>query len=297
MLQRFHLRDGLAAFPSALRGAAVAIGNFDGLHRGHQHVFAQLKRLAATQNGPAIALTFEPHPRAFFAKSAPPLRLSDVAAKARVAKAIGLDGMVVLHFDQALSEIEPADFVQRILIEAIGCSAVVVGENFRFGRKRAGDVAYLAQQGRQFGFSVAAAELLTEAGAAISSTRIREALCEGNLAEANRLLGYSWFTSVTIVGAQSAAQDRLCLHTNGIARLLEGHFAVRGSLGGWPIEGLVETHPDCPGNLQITWADQLPTGKDVSATLAFLARIEDQPAKSNHWSAKPALLDHAIGFA
>lgn len=296
MQHKFHLCDGLAQFPRSLRGAAVVIGNFDGLHRGHQHVFAQLKRLAAARNVPAIALTFEPHPRAFFAKGGPLLRLTDVAAKARVAKAIGLDGMVVLHFDQTLSEIEPAEFVQRILTGVMGCTVVVVGDNFRFGRKRTGDVTYLEGAGQAAGFCVAAAELLTDDGAPISSTRVRQALTAGNLAEANRLLGYSWFTPVKVAPAGTQA-DRLSLHTTGTARLLQGHFAVRGSLGDWPVEGLAETHPDSPGKLRITWADHVPSGADVTATLAFLARIEDQgKVFPLPCAPTPTSLDRAIGL-
>ena len=124
----FHYCEDTAAIPALLRGAVVAIGNFDGFHRGHQRVMRTLLGMAKQRNRPAIVLTFEPHPRDFFALGEPLFRLTDRTSKRMLAKAMGLDGLVVLDFDQALSEIEPEDFVRRILVENLACSSVVVGE-------------------------------------------------------------------------------------------------------------------------------------------------------------------------
>ncbi|WDR06613.1 hypothetical protein PSQ90_03885 [Devosia rhodophyticola] len=130
--------SNLDAVPDAMRGAMVAIGNFDGFHRGHQHVMETLKTRAAEQGVPAIVLTFEPHPRDVFAPEPFMFRLTDGDAKARLAKALGLDGIVVMTFDRDFSQIEAEDFVSRFLVKALAVSGVIVGSDFHFGRGRRG---------------------------------------------------------------------------------------------------------------------------------------------------------------
>jgi len=199
------LGDGL---PSSLRGAHVAIGNFDGMHRGHQAVIAATLDRARAEGRPALALTFEPHPRTFFGAGEPVFRLTPPAAKARLAAALGLDGLVVAPFDAALAGLTAEDFVARILVEGLGITAATVGWDFHFGRGRTGSPAFLSEAGRRHGFAVDVVEPHTaEDGELVSSSRIRAALEAGDLAEASGLLGYRWFVEGTVVGGDRRGRD------------------------------------------------------------------------------------------
>ena len=133
--------------PGALRGAVVAIGNFDGVHRGHRAVIATALDRAATLGRPAAALTFEPHPRGFFRPDEPLFRLTDERSKLRLLAATGLDGAIVLHFDAALARLSAEDFIARILLERLAVSGVVIGFDFHFGLNRQGSPDFLVAQG------------------------------------------------------------------------------------------------------------------------------------------------------
>ena len=176
--------------PEALKRSVVAIGNFDGIHRGHQEVIAKAGRLAHELEGPQAVLTFEPHPRSFFAPDAPPFRLTPFRIKARLIEALGVDLLVALHFDEALSHLSAEDFAHRVLGEGLGARHVVVGDNFRFGHKRQGDAALLRQSGREHGFDVSAiSRIRGPGGDPYSSSLIREYLAQGNPTRAALLLG------------------------------------------------------------------------------------------------------------
>jgi riboflavin kinase/FMN adenylyltransferase len=177
--------------PTALKGGAVAIGNFDGLHRGHEHLIALAREEAARRGGPAGVLTFEPHPRRLFRPDDPPFRLSPFRMKMRRLAELGLDYAVVLHFDAAFASTTAETFVGDILQAGLGVAHVTVGEDFRFGHKRGGDVALM----RAAGIDVTAAfAVRDETAAPISSSRIRTLLSEGNPRDAARLLGRVWET-------------------------------------------------------------------------------------------------------
>ncbi|MDO8359936.1 MAG: hypothetical protein Q7T08_07840, partial [Devosia sp.] len=182
--------NSLDAVPAALRGAFVAIGNFDGVHRGHQSVLTTLKARAAQAGVPAMVLTFEPHPRDVFAPAPFMFRLTDGDAKARLAEAFGLDAIAVLNFDRAFSQIEAEDFVSRFLVDALNVTGVIVGADFHFGRQRRGTPTFLKASGEAQGFAVETLDLMDEGDEVISSSRIRAALSEGAVTAANRLLGY-----------------------------------------------------------------------------------------------------------
>src|SRR3954467_4850052 len=139
---------------AALRAAVVALGNFDGVHRGHVHVIGTAQARAATLGRPAAALTFEPHPRVFFNPDEPLFRLTDERNKLRLFAATGLDGAVVMTFDAALAGLTADEFVDRILVERLGVSGVVVGFDFHFGKKRSGSPAFLTTAGLEHGFTV-----------------------------------------------------------------------------------------------------------------------------------------------
>ena len=194
--------------PGPLRGAQVAIGNFDGMHRGHQAVLEATLDRARAAGRPALALTFEPHPRSLFAPGQPVFRLTPPAAKARLARALGLDGLVVARFDAALAMLSAEDFVAEILIERLGLAGATIGWDFHFGKGRTGSPAFLDGAGRRHGFSVDVVEPhLAEDGERVSSSRIRAALQAGDLAEATGLLGYRWFVQGEIVGGDRRGRD------------------------------------------------------------------------------------------
>ncbi len=168
------------------RGASVAIGNFDGVHLGHQHVID----LARRADSPLGILTFEPHPREFFARDASPFRLMNAEAKANRLEKLGVDILYELPFNRALSELEAEAFARDILSEGLGLTHVVVGADFCFGKGRIGTAKGLVEFGKRFGFDVTIAELLAGQSGAVSSTAIRTALSDGLPRDAAKMLGH-----------------------------------------------------------------------------------------------------------
>jgi riboflavin kinase/FMN adenylyltransferase len=240
--RRFVRLDGLDAVPAGLRGALVAIGSFDGFHRGHQYVLERLKSRAAAEGRPAMVLTFEPHPRDVFAPTPFMFRLTPAAAKARLAEAVGLDGIVIMPFSRDLSRIDAEDFVSRFLVEALKVAGVVVGADFHFGRDRGGTPAFLREAGARHGFSVDTLDLLPEGAEPVSSSRIRAALGQGDVATANALLGYHWFIEGEVVSGDRRGRE-LGFPTANITApvgfgLAQGVYAVRGLLEGRRLDGV-----------------------------------------------------------
>jgi riboflavin kinase/FMN adenylyltransferase len=226
----------LDAVPAGLRGGVVAIGNFDGLHRGHADLLRLAVAEARRRGVPTLALTFEPHPRSFFRPEAPVFRLTSLAAKARVAGALGIDALVVARFDRALSEMSAGAFVDRVLIGRLNASEVVVGRDFRFGKGRAGSPATLAEAGADAGFAVTVADVVLAAdGLPVSSSAVREALSAGDIARANDLLGHRWFVAGTVVPGDRRGRE-LGFPTANLGlppdcRLRHGIYAVRVTVG------------------------------------------------------------------
>jgi riboflavin kinase / FMN adenylyltransferase len=172
------------------RGASVAIGNFDGVHLGHQAVIGLARDQAARLAAPLGVVTFEPHPREVFAPCAPPFRLMNAEAKAHRLEKLGVARLYELNFNKALSVLSPQDFARNVITEGLGLAHVVVGEDFCFGKGRAGTAEDLARLGREMGFGVTITPLLETGGVEVSSTRIREALTEGRPRDAARMLGH-----------------------------------------------------------------------------------------------------------
>ncbi|WP_339951349.1 bifunctional riboflavin kinase/FAD synthetase [uncultured Albimonas sp.] len=168
------------------RGASAAMGNFDGVHRGHASVID----LARAPGAPLGVVTFEPHPREVFAPDAPPFRLMNAAARRHRLAKLGVDVCVELAFDRAMAALSADEFAREILSRRLGLSRVVVGEDFRFGKGREGDAAMLAELGEKYGFEAIAAPMVEGPGGRVSSTAIREALSEGDPVAAARMLGH-----------------------------------------------------------------------------------------------------------
>ncbi|HEX2255431.1 MAG TPA: bifunctional riboflavin kinase/FAD synthetase [Afifellaceae bacterium] len=191
------------AAPPEWRGGVVAIGNFDGVHLGHQAVLEAARTEGTHLRAPAIALTFEPHPRSFFVPERPLFRLTPAPLKAALAAAVGLRGMLVLPFDASLARTEAESFVQEVLIGRLALRHAVVGFDFHFGHQRRGTPSFLQHAGLASGFSVTVVREIDADGEAVSSTRVREALEKGDLAAANRLLGWTWSMSGEVVHGEA----------------------------------------------------------------------------------------------
>ena len=180
-------------FPASLRGGVVALGNFDGVHYGHQKVIGTAKSLAEAAGVACGVMSFEPHPRELFDVCKESFRLTPFRIKARLIEALGLDFLLMQRFDREFASHTAEEFVVQVLVAGLGVSHVVVGYDYVFGRGRGGDVAFLKEAADRYGFGVTCLEpAMTEDGAIYSSTRIREALVSGRPREAARLLGRSW---------------------------------------------------------------------------------------------------------
>ena len=178
-----------AVLPAAARGAVLAIGNFDGVHLGHRAVLEAARRRAAVEGALWGALTFEPHPRELLSPESAPARLTPFALKAALIRALGADLLIVLPFDRALAALAPEAFVAEVLAARIGARAVATGVDFRFGHRRAGDVATLARAGARHGIAVEPVEPVEVEGERCSSTAVRAHLEAGRVDRAARLLG------------------------------------------------------------------------------------------------------------
>lgn len=229
-----------------LAGAVVAIGNFDGVHRGHAAVIARAKALADRLGHPAAVLTFEPHPADFFAGRSVIFRLTPEPAKALTLARLGLDGMIVLSFDAALAALTAEQFVADILVRRLGVSGVVIGYDFHFGKARQGSPAFLVEAGRRHGFVVEVVEKVTrdDAGdlATVNSTATREALEKGDVAAARRLLGHSYcIVGEVIHGAKlghSLGFPTANILPDASCRLCQGIYAVRLVIDGRTYDGV-----------------------------------------------------------
>jgi len=178
------------SLPTDLRGAAVAIGNFDGVHLGHQAVIGQAGQIASAMGIPWAVMTLEPHPRSIFKPDTEPFRLTPFPAKARRIKALGPQVLIVIHFDLEFAKSQPTEFVENVIVQGTGARHVVCGHDFAFGQGRMGNPELLLQLGEEFGFDFTCVQGIRDnENKLYSSTRIRTYLREGDPRAASRLLG------------------------------------------------------------------------------------------------------------
>jgi riboflavin kinase / FMN adenylyltransferase len=185
-----------------LVGAVVAIGNFDGLHRGHQELLSIAATVAKRTDKPWGLLTFEPHPRSYFKPHEPVFRLTPKPLKARLVKSLGADFVLCLEFDYALSNSPPEEFIKTHLVDRLGVSHVVTGYDFHFGKGRKGTAETLRSMGERFGFGVTVVDQVSDDGdgrAPFASSSIRSALRRGHVKEAAHELGYDWIVMGEVV--------------------------------------------------------------------------------------------------
>jgi riboflavin kinase/FMN adenylyltransferase len=280
------IRRGFEPGPDADRGCVVAIGNFDGLHLGHQAILAVLQQRGREAGLPAVVLTFEPHPREYFHPAAAPARLMRLRDKAEWLAGIGIAQLRVLRFDAALVAMDAVRYVERTLVQALGTRRVVIGKDFRFGKDRGGDAALLRHEGAARGFGVDVVPPLLVGGTPVSSTRIRAALAAGRLAEAKALLGREYRISGRVMRGERVG-TRLGFPTANIRlhRLvspLDGIFAVRVSGAGpgvLPAVASVGTRPTVGGGERLLEAHLFDFDGDLYGrrlAVDFVARLRDE---------------------
>jgi riboflavin kinase/FMN adenylyltransferase len=228
--------DGDRPLPPELSGAVAAIGNFDGLHLGHRAVIEQAEAMARPAGRPAVLLTFEPHPRAFFRPQEPVFRLTPLPLKLAIARRLGLDGAIVMAFGPALAATGAADFVGDVLAGRLGLAGVAVGHDFHFGRGREGSPSFIAERGAALGLDVSVVLPLQVAGHAVSSSAVRAALAAGDVEEAARLLGYRWIARAEVVHGDKRGRTlgypTANMQLDAACGLKHGIYAVRVSLDG-----------------------------------------------------------------
>lgn len=233
------ISDGADSAPA--KGGVAAIGNFDGVHRGHRALIAKVIETARSSGGvtdagrPAGVIVFEPHPREFFVPGEPHFRLTPLAEKLRVLAGLELDFARVLTFDAALSQLSAEAFVERILVGELALSGVVVGYDFFFGHKRSGSPQTLSEAGRRFGFTVDIVPPVAEFGEVFSSSSVRLKLAEGDVAGAAKALGRPWRVTGRVIGGAKRGTGMGYPTANipmprGTA-LAHGIFAVRMAIG------------------------------------------------------------------
>ncbi len=224
--------SSIEAVPAKLAGAVVAIGNFDGVHRGHQTVLGTARRIALDEKKPLVCLTFEPHPRTVFRPDHPVPRLTPAPMKARLLGALGFDAVIEQPFDKAFASLSPADFVETVLVRSLKASQIVAGFDFHYGARRAGTPQTLAASGAEHGFGATLVPALAgEDGETISSSRIRPMLAAGDVTGAATLFGYRWTIRGEIVHGQKLGRTLGYPTANlvlaGDDLLAHGIYAVR----------------------------------------------------------------------
>lgn len=197
---------------AADKGCALTIGNFDGVHRGHQAMLALLTNEARHRGLRSCVMTFEPHPRDWFAQKAgkpelAPLRIAPLRDKLAELQRCGVDDVVLMRFDDRLAGLSPTDFIDKVLCQGLNARYVLVGDDFRFGAKRAGDYALLDEQGASKGFDVARMMSYEVHGLRVSSSAVREALAAGDMVQAARLIGRPYSISGHVVHGRKLGRD------------------------------------------------------------------------------------------
>jgi riboflavin kinase/FMN adenylyltransferase len=192
--------NGIDSVPPAARGAALAIGNFDGVHRGHQVLLAAARKEAEAQAAPAGVILFEPHPREFFQPDKPHFRITPLPRKLQLLGEFGIDVAVVLPFDAKLAALTAQDYIDRILVKALAVRHAVIGYDFHFGKGRAGDPETMRRAGATHGFGVTVVAQVAEAGEVFSSNAIRAELAQGDVKGAAEMLGRWWRVAGAVIG-------------------------------------------------------------------------------------------------
>jgi riboflavin kinase / FMN adenylyltransferase len=224
------------------RGAVVAMGNFDGVHLGHRAVIEAALQMGRAHGRPALAVTFEPHPRSFFSPNSPQFRLTDEASKLRLLAGTGLAGAVVMTFDKTRAGTSAQDFIHHDLIGRLGISGIAVGYDFHFGKGRAGSPSLLVGEMPRLGIEVDVQAHVDIAERPVSSSAIRMALAEGQIADATEMLGGPWFVAAEVIHGEKRGRDlgfpTANMRLDKTCGLKHGIYAVRVGLGEKRFDGV-----------------------------------------------------------
>jgi riboflavin kinase/FMN adenylyltransferase len=224
------------------KGAVVAMGNFDGVHLGHRAVITAALEMSKTHRKPALALTFEPHPRRFFSPTTPQFRLSDETAKLRLLAGTGLAGAVVMTFDTMRAGTTAQDFIHHDLIGRLGVSGIAVGYDFHFGKGRVGSPSLLANEAPRLGIEVDVQPHIDIDERPVSSSAIRSALAEGQIGDATAMLGGPWFVTGEVIHGEKRGRElgypTANIRLDNNCGLRHGIYAVRVGRGSERIDGV-----------------------------------------------------------
>jgi riboflavin kinase / FMN adenylyltransferase len=217
------------------KGAVVAMGNFDGVHLGHRAVIAAALEMGRAHGRPAMALTFEPHPRRFFSPTIPQFRLSDETAKLRLLSGTGLAGAVIMTFDKIRAGTSAQDFIHHDLISRLGISGIAVGYDFHFGKGRVGSPSLLVSEAPRLGIEVDVQPHVDIDERPVSSSAIRDALSEGQIGDATAMLGGPWFVTGEVIHGEKRGRElgypTANIRLDNNCGLRHGIYAVRVGLG------------------------------------------------------------------
>ena len=229
-----HVFRHFENLPDEVRGASVAVGNFDGVHLGHQAVIGEAGRVARDQGIPWAVLSFEPHPRSLFTTNQEPFRLTPFRIKARHVEALGVDNMIVLHFDHEFAGLSADDFVKKVLVKGLGARHVVSGYDFVFGHKRAGNCELLLHKGKEEGFDFTCVSAVDDGETIYSSTRVRRYLKVGDPRGAANLLGRPFEIEGRVEHGDARGRTigfpTANLHLGEYLRPASGVYAVRAGI-------------------------------------------------------------------
>ena len=271
---------------SPLRESAVTIGNFDGVHRGHQLVIRQLRRVAAAAGLPTVVIIFEPQPIEFFAPDKAPKRLARFRDKIAYLKAQHIDYLLCLHFDADLAALSAEEFVQRILIDSLQTRHLVIGDDFHFGHQRQGNFSFLQKNSERFGFRVDETETLMQDGDRVSSTRVRDCIQQEDFKRAAELLGRPYSLSGRIAHGQKLGRQlgypTINIKMGDKTLIVKGIFAVQvKGIDNQPLRGVasIGTRPTVNGVDTILEVYILDFNRDVygyRVEVEFLHKIRNE---------------------
>ncbi|MCP4768292.1 MAG: bifunctional riboflavin kinase/FAD synthetase [Gammaproteobacteria bacterium] len=277
---------GIYNLTRPLRASAVTIGNFDGVHRGHQLVIEQLQRVARATGLPTVVIIFEPQPIEFFAPDRAPKRLARFREKIAYLKDQQIDYLLCLHFNAALSELSAEDFVQRILVDMLNTGHLVIGDDFHFGKNRAGNFHFLQQNSERFGFNVDETETLMLGGTRVSSTRVRECIRNDDFSGAAELLGRPYSLSGRIAHGKKLGRElgypTINIKMGDKTLIVKGIFAVQvKGIDNRPLQGVasIGTRPTVNGVDTILEVYILDFNRDVygyRVVVEFLHKIRNE---------------------
>ncbi|MFP5344414.1 MAG: bifunctional riboflavin kinase/FAD synthetase [Gammaproteobacteria bacterium] len=281
-----ELIRGLHNLRARHRGCVATIGNFDGVHLGHQAVLGQLASMSAESNLPATVIIFEPQPQEFFARDKAPARLTRFREKIQALRRYSVQRVLCLRFDDRLAHTPPGEFIQRLLVEGLAVRRLVVGDDFRFGYRREGNFSLLQQAGEQYDFQVVAMHSYSVEGVRVSSTRVREALAQGDLEAAQKWLGRPYRMAGRVARGDRRGSalgfPTANIHVHRMVSPVAGVFAVEVyGLEREPLEGVanVGTRPTVDGTRCLLEVHVLDFGQDIygrHVQVEFLHKLRDE---------------------